>query len=157
LVETTTGVHRGDEGTWGAKKSPSKLAMDVIRSMCTPNGIPRGAGWILRALPLAAAIARTWCWGTSSRQTAAVQFRLLPLLLIQLVLSPQQLFAISCVPLQGRLAQLAHFGALRFSSRCQPRSQGCSARPPIAIAAGVWYKHLVLGARFGVSNRENLD
>jgi hypothetical protein len=28
----------------GGKKNPSKLDMDVIRSMCTPNGIPRGAG-----------------------------------------------------------------------------------------------------------------
>jgi hypothetical protein len=43
LVGITTGVHRGGGGTWGTKK-PTKLAMDVIRSMCTPNGIPRGAG-----------------------------------------------------------------------------------------------------------------
>jgi hypothetical protein len=53
LVEITTGVHRTPdmpEGRGylggGAKKIPpkSKVAMDVIRSMCTPNGIPRGAG-----------------------------------------------------------------------------------------------------------------
>jgi hypothetical protein len=46
LVEITTGVHRWAGGTWGLedKTNPSKLAMDVIRSMCTPNGIPRGAG-----------------------------------------------------------------------------------------------------------------
>jgi hypothetical protein len=42
----------GGRGYLGGKKNTSKLAMDVIRSMCTPNGIPRGAGWILRALPL---------------------------------------------------------------------------------------------------------
>jgi hypothetical protein len=29
LVEITTGVHRGAGGTWGTKKNPSKLAMDV--------------------------------------------------------------------------------------------------------------------------------
>jgi hypothetical protein len=36
----------GGRGYLGDKKNPSKLAMamDVIRSMCTPNGIPRGAG-----------------------------------------------------------------------------------------------------------------
>jgi hypothetical protein len=45
LVEITTGVHRGAGGTWGAKKR-SKLAMDVIRSMCTPNGIPRERRWL---------------------------------------------------------------------------------------------------------------
>jgi hypothetical protein len=44
LVEITTGVHRGAGGHLGGKKKTSKLAMDVIRSMCTPNGIPRGAG-----------------------------------------------------------------------------------------------------------------
>jgi hypothetical protein len=48
LVEIiiTTGVHRGAGGTWGAKKNPPNWpwTMDAIRSMCTPNGIPRGAG-----------------------------------------------------------------------------------------------------------------
>jgi hypothetical protein len=50
LVEITTGVHRGAGGdTWdlGHKKNPSKLAMDVITSMFTPNGIPGGRGrWL---------------------------------------------------------------------------------------------------------------
>jgi hypothetical protein len=32
----------GGRGYLGDKKKTSKLATDVIRSMCTPNGIPRG-------------------------------------------------------------------------------------------------------------------
>jgi hypothetical protein len=34
----------GGRGYLGGKKNTSKLAMDVITSMCTPNGIPGGAG-----------------------------------------------------------------------------------------------------------------
>jgi hypothetical protein len=37
LVEITTGVHRGAGGAWRAKKNTFELAMDIIRSMCTPN------------------------------------------------------------------------------------------------------------------------
>jgi hypothetical protein len=36
----------GGRGYLGDKKRPSTLAMDVIRSMCTPNGISRERRWL---------------------------------------------------------------------------------------------------------------
>jgi hypothetical protein len=46
------GVPRRGRGYLGGKKSPSKSAINPLRSRCTPKGIPGGAGWVLRAAPL---------------------------------------------------------------------------------------------------------
>jgi hypothetical protein len=45
LVRNDSPTGRGGGGTWVAKTNTTKLAMDITRSVCAPNGIPGGAGW----------------------------------------------------------------------------------------------------------------